>query len=236
MTTGADHPASRGRPRSEKARQAIFDAACDLFEEGGYPAATIEAIAARSGVAKTTIYRWWPNRPALVVEVLLRLAATAAPPPDDGGDPVRALRTELHRVAQAMDALPGRLLLSLLGEAQNDADVRDALLSGLFNPRRRATAEVIRRAQASGALGTRIAPLVAVDLLFGPLFYRKFVRQEPMTKAFVRLVFEGVLEGLGPRPGRPSAPPRSHPSRRPLHSRTTIRTTDAPKRVRARAK
>src|SRR5512132_2533682 len=128
MATGADHP--RGRPRSEKARQAIFDAACDLFEEGGYPAATIEAIAERSGVAKTTIYRWWPHRAALMVELLLALAKDAAPPPA-GPDPMRALQTELHRVAQAVDAPPGRLLMALLSDALNDPEVRDALLVGL---------------------------------------------------------------------------------------------------------
>lgn len=191
-----------GRPRSERARRAVLDAACRLFVEGGYPAATIEGIAARSGVAKTTIYRWWPNRPALVVDLLLQIAAEAAPPPDAGKDPIRALRSELHRVAEAMDALPGRLLRSLVGEAQNDPEVRDALLRGLFKPRRRATAEVIRRAQASGALRRGIPPLVAVDLLFGPLFYKKFVRQEPVTRGFVRQVFEGALEGLGARPAR----------------------------------
>lgn len=199
----------RGRPRSERARRAVLDAAGDLFEEGGYPAATIEGIAARSGVAKTTIYRWWPNRPALVVDLLLQIAASAAPPPDAGGDPIRALRRELQRVALAMDALPGRLLLALMGEAQNDPEVRDALLRGLFHPRRKATAAVIRRAQASGAFRKGIPPLVAVDLLFGPLFYRKYVRQEPVTRDFVRQVFQGVLEGLGARQGRRTKASRS---------------------------
>lgn len=199
MVRTPDPPVTRGRPRSERARRAVLDAACDLFEGGGYPAATIEAIAARSGVAKTTIYRWWPNRPSLVVDLLLQIAATAAPPPAEGGDPLRALRVELQRVAQAMDALPGRLLLSLLGEAQNDSEVREALLKGLFNPRRRATAEVIRHAQEAGLLRKEVPPLVAVDLLFGPLFYRKFVRQEPATKEFVRRVFDAAMVGLGAR-------------------------------------
>ena len=189
-------PPPRGRPRSEKARRAVLDAACDLFEEGGYPAATIEAIAARSGVAKTTIYRWWPNRAALVVELLLRIAAVAAPPPTIGKSPLRALRNELHTVGRASNALPGRLLLSLLGESQNDPEVRVALQNGLFKPRRAATAEVVRQAQARGDLCKGIAPLVATDLLFGPLFYRRFVRHEAVTDAFVKQIFEYAMTGL----------------------------------------
>ncbi|MGE5177981.1 MAG: TetR/AcrR family transcriptional regulator [Bacteroidota bacterium] len=193
-TTNRAH--APGRPRSEQARRAVLSATRALFEEGGYAATTIEAIAARSGVAKTTIYRWWPNRPALVVDLLLQVAATAAPPPTTGSDPVRALRTELHRVARAGEALPGRLLLSLLSEAQQDAEVRNALSKGLFNPRRRATAQVIRQAQASGALRKDVSPLIAVDMLFGPLFYRMLLRQERVSEEYVRQVFENAMAGL----------------------------------------
>jgi hypothetical protein len=105
-------------------------------------------------------------------------------------------------VTRAAGGLPGRLLLSLLGEAQRDPEVRDALLRGLFNPRRRATARVVRQAQAAGMLRRDVSPLVAVDLLFGPLFYRRFLRQEPVTEGFVRQVFETSLGGLRPRPWR----------------------------------
>src|SRR5262250_285407 len=104
---------SRGRPRSEKARVAVLNAACDLFEEGGYPATTIEAIAARSGVAKTTIYRWWPNRAALVVDLLMEMAEQAVPLPS-GPDPMGAVRTEMRGIAAASDHLMGRLLTSLV--------------------------------------------------------------------------------------------------------------------------
>jgi AcrR family transcriptional regulator len=196
-------PALRGRPRSLRAKRAVLEAARALIEKGGYPAATIEAIAARSGVAKTTIYRWWPNRAALVVNLLLQIADELAPPPA-GRDPLRALRTELHLVAEAAEALPGRLLSALLGEAAHDPDVRDALLRGLFNPRRKATASVIRQAQISGALRKDVPPLVAVDLLFGPLFYRKFIRNELVSERFVEQVFRHALTGLGARKRRPS--------------------------------
>ena len=199
-------PSSRpvvGRPRSEEARTAVLVAARDLFEEEGYSAATIEAIAARSGVAKTTIYRWWPNRAALMVEVLLQIVDQTAPPPS-GPDPMRALRTELHRVARAAGALPGRLLQALLSEAQHDLEVRDALRKGLFDPRGVASAEMIRRAQKSGALRKSVPPLVATDLFFGPLFYRKLIRHEPVTDAFLKQLYENLLRGLASNPREPS--------------------------------
>ena len=179
----------------------MLDAARALFATGGYAAATIEAIASRAGVAKTTIYRWWPNRAALLVDVLVEMAAGAAPPPD-GGDPLRALRTELRRSAAAANGLTGRLLSALLGEAQEDPEVRTALLEGLFYPRREASAGAIRRAQASGALRADVPPSIAVDLFFGPFFYRMFVRHEPLTAAFATRAFQYILEGL-------RRPPRS---------------------------
>jgi len=173
-------------------------AAGELFQKGGYPAATIEAIAARSGVAKTTIYRWWPHRAALMVELLLTMAAQAAPPPA-GPDPMRALRAELHSVAEAVDAPPGRLLMALLSDALTDPEVRDALLVGLFAPRRKATADVIRKAQESGSLRADVSAELAVDLFFGPLFYRTLIRQEPATEGFLRQLYENVMKGLAAR-------------------------------------
>lgn len=180
----------------------MLEAARALLEEGGYAAATMEAIAERAGVAKTTIYRWWPNRASLLVDLLVEVAAVAAPPPLEGGDPLRSLRTELRRGAVAANGLLGQLLTSLLGEAQSDPEVRTALLEGLFYPRREASVSAIRRAQASGALRRGVPPYVAVDMLFGPLFYRMFVRHEPLTEGFVKQVFQYCLDGLRPRSAR----------------------------------
>ena len=190
-------PAARGRPRSESARRAVMKAALALVQEGGYPAATIDEISARSGVAKSTIYRWWPSRPALIVDLLLQIAAAVAPPPT-GPDPVRALRTELSRIAKSVAALPGRLLLALASEGQTDPEVRAALTKGLFQPRRSATAKVVRQAQAAGELRKDVHPDVLIDLLYGPIFYRRLLRQEPTSEAFVRQVFEKAMEGVRP--------------------------------------
>ena len=203
-----------GRPRDLRAKRAVLDAARTLIEKDGYPAATIEAISARAGVAKTTIYRWWPNRSALAVDLLIELVESAAPTPE-GGDPILMLRDEMALVARAMDSLPGRLAISLLGEAEHDPYVHNAMLRGIFNPRRQARVKIVRRAQALGLLRSDLPPVLAVDLLYGPLFYRSFIRHEGVTGNFARQVFEYVLGGLRPQPARrktrpaPSRPRRS---------------------------
>lgn len=189
-------PRTPGRPRSVEADQAVLSAARALFEKGGYPAATIEAISARSGVAKTTIYRRWPNRAALVVDLLMQLAQEVAPPPA-GRDPLAAIHKEMRLVAEAGASLPGKILGALLSEAQFDPDLREALRTRLFEPRRKATAAAIKAAQDEGELRHGVAPLVAVDMLFGPIFYKLYIRQEYAGRAYVDQVFDAVLAGIG---------------------------------------
>lgn len=188
-----------------------MDAALALIERGGYRAATIEAIASRSGVARTTIYRSWPNRAALVVDLLVgATAGTGSPAPD--ADPLPALLRELRLVAGASEGTAGRLLIALLGEAESDPDIRKALAEGLFKPRREATARVIRRAQASGLFRRDVPPRLIGDLLYGPLFYRKFIRGEIVSRRFVERIFDCALNGL--RPGDPPRAPRAGRGRR----------------------
>lgn len=193
--------ASPGRPRSEQARRAVLDAARALFAEQGYGAATIEAIAARSGVAKTTIYRSWSSRAAILVDVLVEMASALVPPPRSG-DPMRAMATELRGIVGAINGPMGRLLTSLLGDAQVEPQVRAVLIERLFRPRSDASAGNISRAQAGGALRSDVPPHVAVDLLVGPLFYRMFVQHQPVTDTFVKQVLQYVVEGLRPPGGR----------------------------------
>jgi AcrR family transcriptional regulator len=188
-----------GRPRSAEAQRAVLDAARGLFEERGYSAATIDAVAARSGVAKTTIYRWWPNRASLLVEVLAEVHTAAVPLPASG-EPLRAIVGELRDAAGAANGLTGKLLTALLGEAQHDPEVRAELLEGLFYPRRATTARVIRRAQEKETIRSDVPPDIAADLLFGPLFYRMLVRHRPVTKAFMMQVFRYAMDGLRAKP------------------------------------
>ena len=187
--------AAPGRRRSEHVGRAVIEATRALIAEGGYSAATIEAISARSGVAKTSIYRRWPNRATIVVELLMRTATEAVPIPT-GRNPKRALRTEMEGVAGVSDQLPGQLLRALLGVAQSDPEVAAALVEGVFLPRSEASSRAVRRAQVEGSLREDIPPLLAVDILFGPIFYRLLVRHQPLNDAYVGQVFKYVIEGL----------------------------------------
>jgi AcrR family transcriptional regulator len=190
--------APRGRPRSEQARRAILAAALELVRADGYAAATIDAVARRAGVARTTIYRWWPSGAALLVDVLVDILATDVAPVPVGNDPLRAIRLEMRRTASVSAKLPGRLLLSLLGEAENDPRVRVAILERLAYPRRERTARAIREAQARGLLRDDLHPYVIRDLFLGPLFYRLIVGHDSVTERFATQVYERVLAGLAP--------------------------------------
>ena len=190
--------APRGRPRSEQARRAILTAALELVRDEGYRAATIDSVAKRAGVARTTIYRWWPSIAALLVDVLLELGTVPAPPPVPGDDPLRAIRLEMRRIAAVTTELTGRLYGVLVGEAQHDPQIRVELLERLIYPRREATARVVREAQALGLLRDDVHPTVVTDLFYGPIFYRMLSGHEPTTERFATQVFERVRDGLAP--------------------------------------
>ena len=118
-------PAPRGRAphrRDENARIAVLHAADDLLVERGFGSVTIEGIAARAGVAKQTIYRWWPSKVDILLDTLVEDAEKRLKIPDDGSvvDAVRAYLRALARFLTKEDA--GKVLLALLGEAQHDAE------------------------------------------------------------------------------------------------------------------
>ena len=137
MTTTSKPLASR---RSETSRLAILDAALALCRDQGYAKVTIEAIAARAGVGKQTIYRWWPSKGAVVLDAFERVAAEIPVP--DTGDVLADMRTFLTNVVTLFtDDNFGPHLGALIGEAQHDPAVRTALLEQYLKPRRAAVAE-----------------------------------------------------------------------------------------------
>jgi AcrR family transcriptional regulator len=186
-----------GRPRSEDTRQAILQAAYELLHEGGVAAFSIEAVARRSGAAKTTIYRWWPNKGALAVESFLNVAERDSPFPE-GESAIADLKDQLHRLARAFRGRLGRVAAGILAEAQTHPDVRKAFVEGYVRPRRADLRRLIERGVASGELRAGLDVDAVSDALYGPIYLRLLLRHAPLDDAFVEQTADAILRGLRP--------------------------------------
>lgn len=186
---------SPGRPRSEEAHAAILDASLALTREIGYDAVSIEAIAARAGVGKTTVYRRWASKELLITEAITRMVRTVTVP--DTGD-VEQDVLALLRVTMAMyrDAATGPLLTGLVAAMARSEAVGDAVRSGFVMVARDAMRRVLRRGVERGQLKARLDESLALDLLSGPLFYRYLMLGKPIDDRFTCGVVSTVLRGL----------------------------------------
>jgi AcrR family transcriptional regulator len=186
-----------GRPRSERARQAILTAASELLARDGFVAVTVEAIAARAGVSKATIYRWWPNKAAVVTESFLELTSpriTFIPT----GSVREDLRLQMQRLAEVLAGPGGQVIAALIAESQSDPVVAEAFLTRWVLVRRRETRAVIEQGIANGELRSDVDPDVVMDALYGPIYFRLLAHHLPLTTAFAEQLADHVLRGLDP--------------------------------------
>jgi AcrR family transcriptional regulator len=195
-TTGADRPRRGGGPvRSQDAHDAALRAAVQILEERGYGAVTMEGVAAQSEVAKSTIYRWWSNKAHLVMEAYGHLVAERMPAPDTGDltDDLTAFVTALYRITEyptRMQALRG-----LMAEAQLDPDFAEAFYAWV-QARRDVLARVFTRAIDRGELAPDVDVAHAVDLIFGPFWYRLLVGHAAIDPADAPGHVHQLLHGL----------------------------------------
>ena len=199
MEQAARKPAARGEPsrRSrEQLRDAVLGAAGELMLEGGLAAATMEAIAARAGVSKRTLYKYWPSRGAVALEGFMRNAASSWSVPDDASA-VGALTALVVSAARLFAGTPaGPLMRSLIADAQTQDEIATAIREQWLRPRRAVAADLIRRGVAEGELRADIDVEVTLDLLFAPVYYRLLLGHEPMTDAFATATVQYVMTGL----------------------------------------
>ncbi len=188
-----------GRPRSDSTRCAILQAAYALLEEGGMANFTIEGVAARSGSAKTTIYRWWPSRGVLAAEAMLS-RLQSADPPLDSGSAVQDLKQVMQNTADLFMGPAGRVVAALIAESQSCAGTADAIMQPVIMRRREKGKELIARGIASGELKPDIDVEAALDALFAPFFSRLMFGRVPFEPDFVERLSETVLEGIAARP------------------------------------
>jgi AcrR family transcriptional regulator len=192
------HPGPRpsGRPRSERARRAILKAANELLESEGFVAVTMEAIAERAGVSKATVYRWWPNRAAVVMDGFLSTVSSEVPFPHTG-HAREDMRIHMRRLTEAFDGKIGRTVAALIAEGQANPELAEALRSRWLSVRRTEAREILELGIERGELREDLDLEVAVDVLYGPIYYRMLVGHAPLDDDFADALANHVFAGLG---------------------------------------
>ena len=198
MTPEASIPAQRrGRPRSEKAREAILAAAAELLLERGLGSVSMDAVAEQAGVSKATIYRWWPTKESLALDALYHEWAAARPAARETGSLRGDLLSLLRPWVRLVGKRPyGRVIAALVAEAQSDPAFAKQYGERFVEPRRDQARPILTRAIESGELPPRTDVELALDLLYGPLYHRLLHDHAPLTERFLRDVVDTVLAGL----------------------------------------
>lgn len=182
----------RGRPRNKEANQRILKAALELVQRVGFRAVAMEAIAENAGVARTTVYRRWPNKATIVMDALLMEVEPEIAFPT-GASPLESLRMQMSMLARAFRGNKGVLVRSLLAEAQFDPELKEAFLTRWILRRRAAATAVIRAAVAAGELAASTNPEVLLDVLYGGLYYWLLIGMKPPTEQHVQALWDTVM-------------------------------------------
>jgi AcrR family transcriptional regulator len=190
--------------RRERSRLAILDAALALCREEGYGKLSVEAIAARAGASKQTIYRWWPSKGFVLLEALEREVAGSASVPDTG-DIVADMRTLVGAlIRRHADPNFGPHVAALIAESQHDPALGRAAFERFVKGRRTPIVERLRRAQQAGQLPASLDPGAVLEVVFGALYHRLLLRSGPLDAAYgsfvVDVVFVGSAARRRPRP------------------------------------
>lgn len=183
---------SGGGPRQATA---IFSSALNLLADKGYDGVTMEAVAERSGVNKTTLYRWWPAKDALLAAALTDSDVLSFPIPDTG-----SLRGDLHALARAIaELLTTEATAPIATAVFAAASTRPRLaeLGAAFFADRLAREEpVFERARQRGELGVDVDPAAIMDLIAGAIWFRLLLRGQPVTPEYLSTAIDLVIDGI----------------------------------------
>ncbi len=198
MRDRSDARRPKGRPRSHEAHVAILKAALSEVHELGFRALSIDSLSVKSGIAKTTIYRRWPNKAAVVMDAFFyEIGPGIAFVPCEKS--VDSIQIQMQALAKAFRGKFGPLIKALLGEAQFDPELAEAFRDRWIAPRREAAKAVIRDAIGKEELRSDIDLDTTIDALYGGLYYRLLIGAGPLSQAYVDDLFRHVMGGLRPR-------------------------------------
>jgi len=206
------------RPRSVQAHGKVLDAAQRLFSERGIDATSMDAIADASGVSKATIYKHWPDKDALCLEVMMRIHRPSSTASVSSGD----LRADLlavlrQRPPAETEALRARLMPHLMAYAVSRPAFGRAWRARVLEPPRVQIAQLLERGIAEGRVPRSMDPELAMALLLGPILYGHILKMIdwPQPKEIATAAVDAFLQGQGLAPDAGPMPARARrPSRR----------------------
>ena len=187
-----------GRPRSEQARQAILRTTLKILGKNGFSDFKIEEVAARASVGKATVYRWWPNKGALIADAFASSTTRSLRFPDTGSV-YTDMSQQMRQLIKVFSSRRGRIVSAILAAGQSDKDLIKAFRERFLWPRRREAYATLRRGIERGELREDLDPDLLLDSLYGPIYMRFLIQHDRLTPEFVDRLCAHVLAGVRPQ-------------------------------------
>jgi AcrR family transcriptional regulator len=165
------------------------------MEDTCFASTTCDAIAERAGASKATIYRWWPNKSAVLMEALREVVAQELPLPDTG-DLREDIRVQLQNFVKLLNGRRGKTFKAFLAAAQSDPEVAESFRAVWMRPRRAQTMAVLARHQKEGRLAPEVNLEVVLDLIYGPFYLRLLTGNGALTTEFANGVAKLAYQAL----------------------------------------
>lgn len=181
-----------GRPRSEKSRTAILDSTNKMLLHMSVRDVSIEAVAKKAGVGKTTIYRWWPNKVALILDAISGPMGVL-PAPVEGANAPESLVKQLERFTRICRGRGGKIVAEIYAEAQGDAELQALFFEKFMLQHEEILASIIESGKKDGSFRSDLDTGFAVDMIYGAIFYHLMSSPEPLDPGFANVV---VMESL----------------------------------------
>ncbi|MGA7561001.1 MAG: TetR/AcrR family transcriptional regulator [Terriglobales bacterium] len=201
--TGEKRPP--GRPRSEESRQSILSSTLKLLKQSGFPELSIEAIAADANVGKTTVYRWWPTKGALVADAFSASADNELRFPNTGSVQ-NDIRLQMRGLIRIFRSQRGKVVAALLAGGQSDPELLEAYRDRFLWPRRRQAYQTLQRGVDRGELPAGCDFDLILDSLYGPILMRFLIRHAKLEESFADEICELVLQAAKTGTLRRTAP------------------------------
>ncbi len=183
-----------GRPRSEEARRAILRSTIRLLQHTGFAELSIEAIAAHAGVGKATVYRWWPDKGALVVDAFASSAEEELHFPDSGSV-YRDMSLQMNQFLAILRSRRGRIVSAVIAGGQSDPGLIQAFRERFLRPRRQEAYQTLRRGIERGELPRNLDLDLLLDILYGAIYMRFLIRHDELGEDYIAEVCHLVLNG-----------------------------------------